>query len=75
MYYYWAYGLNIHAEIPFPELYEVEAFEEPDALLLCGKVPPTILGDLGFRSESIMISPKEYIPKIGVECPKDSLMI
>jgi energy-coupling factor transporter ATP-binding protein EcfA2 len=61
MYYYWAYGLNIHAEIPFPELYEVAAFEKPDAVLICDKVPPTIQGELGFRSESIMISPKEYL--------------
>jgi len=61
MYYYWAFGLNIHAEIPFPELYEVAAFNEPDAVLICGKVPQNIEGEFGFRSESIMISPKEYI--------------
>jgi hypothetical protein len=61
MYYYWAYGLNIHAEIPFPELYEVAPFDEPDAVLICGKVPQDIQGEFGFRSESIMISPKEYI--------------
>jgi energy-coupling factor transporter ATP-binding protein EcfA2 len=61
MYYYWAFGLNIHAEIPFPELYEVAAFDEPDAILSLGKVPLTIHGELGFRSESIMISPKEYL--------------
>ncbi len=61
MYYYWAYGLNIHTEIPFPELYEVAAFDNPDAVLICGKVPLTIQGDLGFRSKSIMISPTEYI--------------
>lgn len=61
MYYYWAYGLNIHAEIPFPELYEVAAFDEPDAVLICGKVPQKIEGEFGFRSESIMIFPKEYL--------------
>jgi energy-coupling factor transporter ATP-binding protein EcfA2 len=61
MYYYWAYGLNISTEIPFPELFEVEAFPEPDAILVCGEVPKFIHGENGLRSEHIMISPTEYL--------------
>ena len=61
MYYYWAYGLNIYSEIPFPELFEVRAFPEPDAVLVCGEVPKLIQGESGFRSDQIMISPTEYL--------------
>lgn len=61
MYNYWAYGLNIQSEIQFPELFETSEYKDPDAILLLGSVSKTLEGDLGFRSENIMISPTSYL--------------
>jgi energy-coupling factor transporter ATP-binding protein EcfA2 len=61
MYNYWAYGLNIQSEIQFPELFETSECKNPDAILLLGLVPNSIEGELGFRSEDIMISPNSYL--------------
>ncbi len=61
MYYYWAYGLTIASGIEFPELFPIAYTETVDVTLEYGVVPPKIEASTGYASDSISISPIEYL--------------
>jgi hypothetical protein len=55
MFYYWAFGLKVAAEIEFPELYPISEEGYPDVIILLGNVPAEIQVENGFKSDHITI--------------------
>ncbi|MDR3697527.1 serine kinase [Mucilaginibacter sp.] len=61
---YWGYGLNIAAEMEFPELLPHEFEGLPDLYIKLGIAPETITGEDVINKVGVSISPKEYLLKI-----------
>jgi len=66
MYYYWAFGLHIAAEIAFPELMPATFTTPPDLLIKKGKVPEQLSGADVVHKVNLSISPTEYLQDLPV---------
>lgn len=60
MYTYWAYGLKVGSQIPFPELFPITEEGPMDVDIVFGEIPIIEKTDAGFHSADYDITPDVY---------------
>ena len=60
VYTYWAYGLKVGSQIPFPELFSIEEDGPMDLDIVFGDIPLIEKTDAGFHSADYDITPDAY---------------
>ena len=60
MYTYWAYGLKVGSQIPFPELFPIEDDGPMDLEIVFGDIPIIEKTEKGFHSDNYDITPEAY---------------
>ena len=60
MYTYWAYGLKVGSQIPFPELFPITEEGPTDVDIVFGEIPNIEKTDAGFHSADYDITPNAY---------------
>lgn len=63
MYQYWAFGLHINSELPFPE-FLATAFTSPDVVITVGKAPECLEGEDVMAFPKLSASPTQYLVTI-----------